>query len=285
MSKNEVLYVKGMNVQFFDFPLQTESDSGMQHGDDMWDDSQLNSAYDKALKMANVEVAKRVAMTTNSKSPPVTKEGSSKSTKAHKTKSKLSKKKSVWSAGMPCRAFYEGDGLEYEAFVIRQLNDRECLVRFIGYNNSEIVEMVSLKPSLGKEAQSLQIEQALAERENESVYSQSFKTDTEADSEQHSQGSTERSFSGKDRKKKKGHHLTNGFFLPGMLPMPDLSKLRNIGSMEVPMPPPPLPFPSSDPECEDQAISSMLLSWYMSGYYTGLYQGLKRAKMHKKHTE
>lgn len=31
----------------------------------MWDDKKLNDAYDKALKMANAEVAKRVAMSTN----------------------------------------------------------------------------------------------------------------------------------------------------------------------------------------------------------------------------
>lgn len=30
-----------------------------------WDDRKLNDAYDKALKIANAEVARRVAMSTN----------------------------------------------------------------------------------------------------------------------------------------------------------------------------------------------------------------------------
>ncbi|CAG9790795.1 unnamed protein product [Diatraea saccharalis] len=33
--------------------------------EDIWDDRKLNDAYDKALRIANAEVAKRVAMSTN----------------------------------------------------------------------------------------------------------------------------------------------------------------------------------------------------------------------------
>lgn len=47
------------------------------------------------------------------------------------------------------------------------------------------------------------------------------------------------------------------------------------GDMPMP-PPPPLAFPEARIDSEEQAMSSMLLSWYMSGYYAGLYQGLKR---------
>lgn len=38
-----------------------------------WDDRKLTVAYDKALKIANAEVAKRVAMSTNTQN--VSKEG------------------------------------------------------------------------------------------------------------------------------------------------------------------------------------------------------------------
>lgn len=33
---------------------------------------------------------------------------------------------------MPCRAIYEGDGQEYEAFILRLISDTECVVRFLG---------------------------------------------------------------------------------------------------------------------------------------------------------
>lgn len=42
--------------------LQSDTDEAEE---DIWDDSKLNDAYDKALKIANAEVAKRVAMSTN----------------------------------------------------------------------------------------------------------------------------------------------------------------------------------------------------------------------------
>lgn len=79
MSKSpKLLYVKGMNLvsklfkhtsEFWDdcalwwfCCLQSESEGD---DDDQWDDKKLNDAYDKAVRIANVEVAKRVAMSTN----------------------------------------------------------------------------------------------------------------------------------------------------------------------------------------------------------------------------
>ena len=46
----------------FNFVLLFQSDTD---DDDQWDDKKLNTAYDKAVKIANIEVAKRVAMSTN----------------------------------------------------------------------------------------------------------------------------------------------------------------------------------------------------------------------------
>lgn len=47
------------------FIFQSESDKGEEESDDVWDDSKLKDAYDRALKIANAEVARRVAMSTN----------------------------------------------------------------------------------------------------------------------------------------------------------------------------------------------------------------------------
>ncbi|CAG9790796.1 unnamed protein product [Diatraea saccharalis] len=78
---------------------------------------------------------------------------------------------------MPCRAVYEVDGREYEAFVLRIINENECIVRFLGYENSEIVSISTLKPSLGKEERNRQIEQALEDKTDEAYTSQSPNTE------------------------------------------------------------------------------------------------------------
>ncbi|XP_046547647.1 survival motor neuron protein 1-like isoform X2 [Haliotis rubra] len=46
----------------------------------------------------------------------------------------------------------------------------------------------------------------------------------------------------------------------------------------MPPPPPPPPLMSEDVVSDDEALSSMLISWYMSGYHTGYYQGLQRGR-------
>ncbi|XP_026333439.1 survival motor neuron protein isoform X3 [Hyposmocoma kahamanoa] len=242
MSKSEVLYVKGNGM----------SDSEVEAEDDPWDDSKLKIAYDKAMRLANaVDVAQRVAMSTNSQIK-------------QDRKIKQEKQKKHWSPKMPCRAVYEGDGLEYEAVVQKIIDDTLCLVRFIGYNNSEVVPISGLSPSLGKEKQDLQIAQANYENEDSGILTVS-------------EPSCDRRK--KLPKKKKTDKFTNGFKFPDV-PMPHIPMLSQLGlngDMPVP-PPPPLAFPASRIDTEEQAMSSMLLSWYMSGYYAGLYQGLKRSK-------
>ncbi|CAB3244124.1 unnamed protein product [Arctia plantaginis] len=273
MSQSEILYVKGMNLS------ESEEEENLESA---WDDRKLNDAYDKALKIANAEVAKRVAMSTNTQNGG--KEDTAKNKKEKKSSQNTStKKKHLWRAGLPCRSVYEGDGLEYEAFILRMINNEECVVRYLGYENSEIVPISSLKPTHGNDERTKQIEQALREKVDDGFGSQSPNPgeDMEASDRVPSPDSIDQaSFQKKKRSyKKKNSNSRNNFELPGMPVMPNISMLRNIGSLEMPMPPPPMTFTSSDKtESEEQAISSMLLSWYMSGYYTGLYQGLKRSK-------
>lgn len=47
-----------------DFILQSDSEEDDEQN--IWDDGKLNEAYDKALDIANAEVARRIAMNTNS---------------------------------------------------------------------------------------------------------------------------------------------------------------------------------------------------------------------------
>ncbi|KPJ03072.1 Survival motor neuron protein [Papilio xuthus] len=208
MSNCELLYVKGMNL--------SETDETVE--EDIWDDRKLNDAYDKALKIANAEVAKRVAMSTNTQNLVKNPEKDQTKTKNDISPQKLKcpQKKSVkWQAGMPCRAVYDEDGQEYEAFVLRIINDKECIVKFL-----------------------------------------------------------DGSFQKKKKSNKKKNQRKMNF--PDV-PIFNPTMLGNLNSMDMPLPPPPpIGFGSEHDSSEDQAISSMLLSWYMSGYYTGLYQGMKR---------
>ncbi|KAH9637832.1 hypothetical protein HF086_005490 [Spodoptera exigua] len=256
MSKStKLLYVKGMNLS------ESESD------DDQWDDKKLNDAYDKAVRIANVEVAKRVAMSTNTQGLNSDLEFFP---KKEKLATKSSKKKSVspfvntngigddrsketgWKPSMPCRLVYADDGLEYEAVIVRIVDDNDC------YDNQELVSIDSLKPSLGKEARAQQIRDARREQTEDSYGSLSPNVDgVECSDRVPSPDSIERSSQKKKKPSKK-------------------KKNQARGSMEMPMPPPPMAFSMDRSDTEEQAISSMLLSWYMSGYYTGLYQGLKR---------
>ncbi|XP_023943087.2 survival motor neuron protein isoform X2 [Bicyclus anynana] len=276
MSKDDLLYVRNMSAS------ESEENEDLQ---DVWDDSKLNRAYDKALSMANIEVAKRLAMSTNTQ---VANDGSKTNKPTPNSASKSQKKQNTtWKAGMHCRAVYEEDGLEYEAFVIRVIDTKECVVRFLGYENSEIVKLNSLKPSLGKRERNKQIEEALVDNMDDglSIRSHTIQDMDVSDRPQScvSLVSVKRKKSKKNKSKK-----TSELYLPELpsMPLPDIAHLKNMVAMDLPLPPPPpIGFPTSShkPDSEDQAISSMLLSWYMSGYYTGLYQGMKRERNEKKH--
>ncbi|XP_041980424.1 survival motor neuron protein [Aricia agestis] len=267
MTSNNVLYMKGMHLSGSEQEIDEEDE-------DIWDDRKLNDAYDKALKMANAEVAKRIAMSTNTQGKD--KHDKSKNT-ATKHSDKSSKKElTQWKAGMHCRAVYDEDGIEYEALLMRVINEKECIVRFLGYNNTEIVEINSLKPSLGKLERTRQIEDTLLERTDDACSEVSQLEKMECSDRAFSVASSETIQKKKksSKKKKSKQKNVNGFNIPN-LPMPDLTQLNNLGSLDMPIPPPP---PMLYGDSEDQAVSSMLLSWYMSGYYTGLYQGMRRAK-------
>ncbi|OWR44088.1 survival motor neuron protein [Danaus plexippus plexippus] len=244
MSRNDVLYVKGMAFSDTD-----------EAEEDIWDDSKLNDAYDKALKIANAEVAKRVAMSTNTAQ---SKDANS------KTKSK-SNKCPKWKVGMHCRAAYEGDGIEYEAVLLRIINDKECVIKFIGYDNTELVSMSDLKQSLGNAEREQQMKDSLADKNNDL---QNYMDISDRATSPGSTASLQRKKKNGKKKNKQKHR--NSFEFPD-IPLPNLPQFRNFSPLDVP---PPMLHPPQ--ESEDQALSSMLLSWYMSGYYTGLYQGIKR---------
>ncbi|XP_072938137.1 survival motor neuron protein [Epargyreus clarus] len=279
MSNTNVLYVKGMKMD----------DSEADTEEDIWDDSKLNDAYDKALRMANMEVAQRIAMATNSKSGETSKSNQTKKTsKQSVQKQATQQKKAVkkdsgvqWKEGMPCRAVYYEDGFEYEAIVLSIIDDNECVIRFLGYNNTEIVPLSLLQTTLGKEARKRQIEEvtsATKKKDDDGFESQSdFAENGLSDEMPRATVNTEsRRTKNKKSKNRQPSLNIDDFSLP-TAPMPDAGMLGDCCPLDMPVPPPLLG--SRLPRLgEDEALSAMLLSWYMSGYHTGLYQGMRRAR-------
>ncbi|XP_045775648.1 survival motor neuron protein isoform X3 [Maniola jurtina] len=271
MSKSDVLYMRR------DKTISLSESGGEENDNDIWDDCKLNNAYDKALSMANIEVAKRLAMSTNTEANDSTPKNPIPNVTPAKTKKK---NKNKWKAGMNCRAVYEEDGIEYEAIVTRIINDKECVVRFLGYENSEIMPISSLKQSLGKKQRNKQIAEALADGD----FSVHSNTAEEMDCSDRQTPEVKAS-SKKKKSKKNTAKTTNGFTLPDLpsMHLPSFAELKNLAAIDMPIPPPPpMTMPRQEADGEDQAMSSMLLSWYMSGYYTGLYQGMKRAREGKR---
>lgn len=277
-TENITLYVRGMNQQSDDT-------------DDVWDDTALNNAYDKALKTANEEVAKRIAMETNSNQTGKKSKSIKGKVKAKKESSK-SNSSTVWKEGMPCRAIYEEDGLEYEAFLMNIIDDEYCVVQFIGYENSETVPLSTVKRSLGDAARMRQIDEATREA-NYGEYDESDggsivdlnQISDESSTQELHRGEIGMQKQDKGKKKKsnkKKNYAEHDFGDLPALAMPKANMFRNnVPDMPFP-PPPPLVSLAGRSDAEEQAISDMLLSWYMTGYYTGLYQGMKRQRMSRR---
>lgn len=94
--------------------------------------------------MQKEEVAKQVAMKTNTKPKTVEDEedasGSSESTVEE------------FKAGDFVRSTFTDDGVDYEAEVLSVNENDTCLIRYIGYGNEDRVKMENLVPSWGLEA-------------------------------------------------------------------------------------------------------------------------------------
>lgn len=102
--------------------------------------------------MAKEEVAKRIARATNKQK---TNDGS-----GEEEEDESVSKQSQHKIGDNVRATYE-DGLDYEAKIVSIDPEQEnCVVRFIGYENEDTVDLNDLLPSWGKTARKKQMRTA-----------------------------------------------------------------------------------------------------------------------------
>ena len=87
--------------------------------------------------------------------------------KDQRNKFQLSKsptpKKKEWEVGMPCRALFAEDGIEYEGEIVNidstEDGDKYVIVRFVGYGNEESIWLDDVLPSAGPEAAQRQIQE------------------------------------------------------------------------------------------------------------------------------
>lgn len=260
---------------------------------DMWDDTALIEAYDRAVSHVKEQIAKRNKVVSDS-------DGKASGTSSHKRKKRgRSKNKMTWKVGDYCQAIYSEDGLPYEA-VIKYINNGICTVQFIGYNNVQEIKIEDICHSKGKEAR---VQQNIAAQNCNANYehSQDMNCNYYAEDTSSSIGTNpKKSHTYKNQCGKKsslnhqhpssfhvsGHSSYSGPdqyhpFIPslGIPPLPPFCHhKRNCMQTIPPMPPPPFPIEDSIVN-EDEALASMLMSWYMSGYHTGYYQGLRQSQI------
>jgi len=108
--------------------------------DEIWDDSALIEAYDRALSKARVELG-------------MTGGGDAKSRASQPARA------TGWRPGDHCVAEYTEDGLPYEA-VILSVDGLSCELEFGGYGNRQLTPLGSLAPSGGQKARRRQQRQA-----------------------------------------------------------------------------------------------------------------------------
>uniref|UniRef100_A0A131Y7Z8 Putative mrna splicing protein smn survival motor neuron n=1 Tax=Ixodes ricinus TaxID=34613 RepID=A0A131Y7Z8_IXORI len=158
-----------------------------------------------------------------------------------------------WKQGDYCIAVYSGDHLPYEA-KIKYLKGKHCTVHYIGYGNEERVLVADLHPSEGRRARLAQ-----RERAESSVHASASSFPPHLP-----QWDAPQAVSGEPWKRQRRSAFSN--------------TVARIPS--IPPPPPPPPFTGDIKD--NEALSSMLMSWYMSGYHTGFYQALQQAREEQK---
>uniref|UniRef100_F6TME2 Tudor domain-containing protein n=1 Tax=Equus caballus TaxID=9796 RepID=F6TME2_HORSE len=258
---------------------------GLSDDSDIWDDTALIKAYDKAV--ASFKHALKNGDISEASDKP---KGTPKRKPAKKNKNQKKNPTTPlkqWKVGDKCCAIWSEDGCIYPATIASVDFRREtCVVVYTGYGNREEQNLSDLLSPTSEVANNT--EQSAPENESESQIS----TD-ESENPSRSPGEKPNNIRSKA--------APWSSFLPPPPPMPTPGLGPGKPGLKFngpPPPPPPLPphflscwlppFPSGPPiipppppVCPDSledadALGSMLISWYMSGYHTGYYMGFKQ---------
>nr|XP_034956018.1 survival of motor neuron protein-like [Zootoca vivipara] len=249
--------------------------AGQSDDSDIWDDTALIKAYDKAV------ASFKNALKNGDCSEPLDKTEQNAGTKRKNNKKNKSRKKSnagpqkQWRVSDACSAVWSEDGNVYQA-TISSINWKKgtCVVVYTGYGNKEEQNLSDLLPPTDTEGTN---EKSAAENENETQYS----TD-ESDISFRSPGNKYN----RTKSAQWNSHFPPPPPVPGLGrtgmkfsgPPPFLSGWPPPFPSGPPLIPPPPPFSPDSPD-DNEALGSMLIAWYMSGYHTGYYLGLKQSRM------
>ncbi|KAM6035555.1 survival motor neuron protein isoform 1-T1 [Theristicus caerulescens] len=252
--------------------------TGQSDDSDVWDDTALIKAYDKAV------ASFKNALKNGECSEPSDKQEQRLGMKRKNNKKNRNKKKSntvplkQWKVGDSCNAVWSEDGNVYLA-TIASINQKRgtCVVTYTGYGNQEEQSLSDLIPAASDETVNGMGNSG--ENENETPYS----TD---ESEKSSQSPQNKNNCTKARFSPQNLRFPAPPAAPGLgrhgskfrVPPSFLSCWPPPFPAGPPLIPPPPPMRPDSPE-DDEALGSMLIAWYMSGYHTGYYLGLKQSRM------
>ncbi|XP_010863151.2 survival motor neuron protein 1 isoform X2 [Esox lucius] len=245
--------------------------AGQSDDSDIWDDTALIKAYDKAVASFKTALKGEEDPTGSTKDNPAKKRKNNKKNGSRKKSNTPADKE--WRVGDPCHAYWSEDGNLYAASITSIDQERAtCVVMFTGYGNEE--------------------EQNLQDLLTESSEVKEAESSTEESDRSSAPPSRSKTLHSKPKSKPaKGPPAWGPRFPPSLPPMPGsrTGDSRRPGA-SGPAPPgwPPLlscgppmipPPPPMSPDGEDDgALGSMLIAWYMSGYHTGYYLGLKQGR-------
>uniref|UniRef100_A0A914WYY4 NADH dehydrogenase [ubiquinone] 1 alpha subcomplex subunit 13 n=1 Tax=Plectus sambesii TaxID=2011161 RepID=A0A914WYY4_9BILA len=286
--------------------------------DDIWDDTALIEAYDRAVGLAYDAVNAAIRDSGDEELPKASHKKSSQratdsSNRQLKKTNRAGRRAKKWKVGDLCFAPYSEDGEYYDALVksLDSANDR-CSVEFIGYNEVEHVALSSickygtqgalvLTPSPTTSHRPAKKRSRLAHYPPPSSSAVTVVASTSAVYRDSLNAVVRKKFRRDDDDAEEGELSADDdddadeeqrdaptSSVPRAVPV---SHARFAGAASggvarhSPIPllaPPPPPAFADLPACSDQeALSSMLMSWYMSGYHTGYYQALQDARKKK----
>ncbi|XP_018413732.1 PREDICTED: survival motor neuron protein isoform X2 [Nanorana parkeri] len=231
---------------------------GQSDDSDIWDDTALIKAYDKA-----VTSFKKALKNGDCNIGPPSPEKSTNPKRKNNKKNKGRKKNNAlplkkWRVGDPCNAVWSEDCNLYPA-TISSIDPKHgtCIVVYTGYGNSEEQNLTDLRFPDSSEVDSDHKDPV-----------------QDVNGEKHSTDESDRSSADSESRDQRSAATAknapwNTHFPPAPPPfMPGFGRL-------IPPPPPMGPDIAED----DEALGSMLIAWYMSGYHTGYYLGLKQSRM------
>lgn len=256
--------------------------TGQSDDSDIWDDTALIKAYDKAVASFKTALKGEEEPQASKKNQPGKKRKNNKKNQSRKRTNAPPDKE--WQVGDSCSAYWSEDGLLYAA-TISSIDEKKgtCIVVFTGYGNEEEQNLEDLLSEISEADE----ETNTTVNEVESSTEESDRSTTPSQHKQQPHSKPQKS---------KAHNKpppmwAPGFpgFPPGPPPFRQQGGSRRSGS-HGPVPPswpPMMPFgppmippppPMSPDMVDDEALGSVLISWYMSGYHTGYYLGLKQGR-------